>query len=318
MLQVASLTGIWGVSYIVWTVNLYIAHSIINYSRVKIASAAVVLSFIFLLGIWHFKHEEGDYAVAAIQTQTENLEKLADLNRRAGELGAKLAVWPELSGIQAAPKGDTSALIALASSQEQPAFATSFEDNTEPMPHNTAALFSARGESKRYFKRKPFGAEARVHLAGKIPIAVPIEGYRAGLNICFDSCYPNVMRDTVRLQGADIILLPNMDPVAPFGVIQAIHAAYTPFRAAELGVPIVRADISAYSMIVDGTGRIVAMAESGTEEVIVGKINLYRRTTLYLRWGDWFLYLCGAAALAGLLRSYLNRPYSKGDIKALL
>ncbi|MCH8273739.1 MAG: hypothetical protein IH851_03030 [Armatimonadetes bacterium] len=305
-LLVASAAGIWGVSFLVWAVNLLIAHAVAA-RRLRVAGAAALVPIALWAVPWSSEGREGDYTVAAIQTEAFELEDLARLNRRAGDLGADFAVWPELSGMVASPGGDTGALVALAAEEGQPPFATSFQDGVRPMPHNAAALFSGDGESARYLKRKPFGAESQMHRPGKQPVAIQTDQCKVGLNICYDTCFPHVMRDTVRRAGAEIILLPNMDPVSPRGVVQALHAAYTPFRAAELGVPIVRADITAHSMIVDGTGRILARAASGTEEVIVERVNLRRGQTLYLRLGDWFLYFCAAVAVAGLVRIRFGR-----------
>src|SRR5207244_4235868 len=135
-----------------------------------------------------------------------------------------------------------------------------------------AALFSRTGESRRYFKRKPFGGETQMHVAGSQAIAVPLDGRLIGLNICFDSCFPSVMRDTARL-GARVIVLPSMGPETPYGWIQAIHGAYTPFRSAELGIPIGRAEVTAFAMITDSSGRIVAQAPPGYRGPLVATVE---------------------------------------------
>lgn len=212
-----------------------------------------------------------------------------------------MVVWPELSATTAAPQGDTERLVEIAQQDGQAPFITTFEDDASPKPYNVAALFSKDGELARYKKRKPFGGERQLHAAGSKPASATVDGVTYGLNICFDSCFPSVMRDTASLDGVEVILLPTLDPIAPYGTMQAVHAAYTPFRAAELGIPIVRADITAYSMIVDARGVIVAEAGSGTTEVLIGTITPDSRNTIYRRFGDWFLYLCGLAAISGLI-----------------
>ena len=142
-------------------------------------------------------------------------------------------------------------------------------------------------------------------------MVVEHRGTKMGMNICFDSCYPAVMRATV-LEGAEVILLPTQDPRSPNGVIQAIHAAYTPFRSAELGVPIARTDMSAYSMLVNSHGDIVAQAGSGTEEVVTTSTALEPHGTVYKSLGDWFLYVCGGVLLWSALG--LRSARNRGDL----
>ena len=145
-----------------------------------------------------------------------------------------------------------------------------------------------------------------MHLAGTEPVVVRTPNGAMGLNVSYDSCFPAVMRETAQ-KAADIILLPTMDPISPNGAVQALHAAYTPFRAAELGIPIVRADITAYSMIVDARGWIVAEAGSGSEEIIHASVQPGLRRTMYMAWGDWFLFVCGLLALAPLIAAERSR-----------
>ncbi|HWA82115.1 MAG TPA: nitrilase-related carbon-nitrogen hydrolase, partial [Fimbriimonadaceae bacterium] len=152
-------------------------------------------------------------------------------------------------------------------------------------------------ESAWYFKRKVFGGESNMHTPGTVPVAVPWPGHPdLGLGICYDSCYPRMMADTAA-KGAGLIALPTIDPDATDCFIAAAHAAFTPFRAAESGISIVRADGIAYSQIVDNSGHIVAEMGPRREGFLVGSAPTDRRWTLYSLLGDWVLYLCGVYVL---------------------
>ena len=234
-LKLASLTGIWGVSALLWFSSLLVLLALRNPKwRWRSVAFFVVIGAISLVlpRVLVPKTSEPVTRVALVQTMSNDLDILSVLNRKAGALGAQLVIWPEMSGVSAAPAGDTTTLQKLSKQSGQPAFVTSFEDSLPGKPHNTAALFSNGHESARYFKRRPFGGEVSVHTpGGKAALAkweVPI-----GLNVCFDSCDPAVMRETAQLPGVGIIALPTQDPVAPGSVIQALHASYTTFRAAE-------------------------------------------------------------------------------------
>ncbi len=253
-MTMASFAGIWGVSFVVW-LTLFLLAKLVRrpagpwwpyYAWVGVVGLGI--AFVRLPAV-----RESGPLIGIIQTKSNSPAELASLNQRAGAMGARLVVWPELSGIMGAPLGDTTELRALSSRPAQPAFVTSFEDAHKPKPHNAAALFAIGAESQRYFKRKPFAAEQTLHESGADAVVakwkVPV-----GLNICFDSCYPWVLRDTV-LKGASFIALPTEDPPSKNGIVQALHSAYMPFRSAELGIAIYRADITAFSMVTGPDGK---------------------------------------------------------------
>jgi len=102
-----------------------------------------------------------------------------------------------------------------------------------------------------------------------------------------------------------VIALPTIDPETPHQFIAAMHAAFTPFRAAENGVTIARADGFAHSMIVGADGKIRFELASG--EGMGASAISFSKETLYKRLGDWFLYLCGLGFAVGLIRFRTNR-----------
>lgn len=294
-LMLASVGGIWLVSFAIWIVNLVLART--SWSWWWAVGVAIGLSQI-LSNAWLPAHGQ-KRTYAAIQSESVDLGELTKLHMQASGLGADVVVWPEFSALAIAARGTTD-LQDLARAEGSAPFVTTFRDDHRPLPHNAAALFSSSGESERYFKSKPFGAEKKMHAAGDRAVAAPLAGSgMVGLNICFDSCFPCVMRDTARL-GVDVLALPTIDPPSAHHFMAGMHNAYSPFRAAELGVPIVRADGYAFSSIVDARGRFVAEAPPG-EKVLLGDVRGNRRT-LYRVCGDWALYTGGVLFLVGLRR----------------
>jgi apolipoprotein N-acyltransferase len=307
-LKLSSVTGIWGVSFLIWGVNLWLATVPRKPSRLWIAPASAVVACIVVSAVVPFSSAPPDGPVIGVlQTMTNDLHELAATTELAATRGAQLVVWPELSSMAAAPRGDTRELKTLSSTPHEPAFITSFEDDATPKPHNTAALFYRGAESSRYYKRKPFAGEATMHQAGT-RAAIGNWDVPVGLNICFDSCHPSVLRDTADL-GANFIALPTEDPVSSGGVVQAIHAAYTPFRSAELGLSIARADITADSMITGADGRILVRMGGG-EGFVVSRVDK-PRMTVYRRLGDWFLYACLLATIYWIARSVVAKLASR-------
>jgi apolipoprotein N-acyltransferase len=106
------------------------------------------------------------------------------------------------------------------------------------------------------------------------------------------------------------LVLPSLDPDTPRGIAQALHGAWTPFRAAESGLPIIRSEITAWSQVTDARGRMIAEAPPGQGVVITGAIRPGQRWTFYRLAGDWFLGLAVVLALLGTRRDQISADAS--------
>lgn len=288
-MALASVTGIWGVSWMMWFSNFALGadrdQKGWKYVAPGLAGLALLCSVVFwrpggsLLGT--------DRLVAAVQTDNFGANEILPLNKSLVGKGVEVGVWPELSVTEL----DVNAIQEFAGSEGGYPVVASMHDGFAPRPHNMAVLIDQDGVRGRYFKRKPFGSEENEVTAGTRPVVVQTLSQNVGLNICFDSCYPAVMRDTANAGDPDLIALPTLDPASPNGFIQAAHAAFTPFRAAELGIPIVRAEATAHSMFVNGDGGIVEMLPAGYEGGVANSVGV-KRWTVYRQLGDWFLWVC--------------------------
>ncbi len=310
-LAVAAVGSIWAVTFLVWWTNASLAAWRLTRERRFVCAAAAPIA---LAGLLQGVRLVGAPASAdaadlvAIQTnETLALPAWRDLHlaasRADGDVAPDLVVWPELSATFLAPGGSDRLLRGLAAHPDAAPFVTTFP-TPGPDPErdfNTAVVFSADGVSAPYHKRHPYADEATFHAPGEAAVTVSCGGLYYGLAICFDSCFPATMRDCARTGTADdpaarpdVILLPTLDPPDHTGLIQAMHAASTPFRAAETGRPIVRADITAASMIVGPDGAILVEAPPG-ETVIRARTPLARRDPPALFVGDGVLYACVVA-----------------------
>ncbi|MBX3119256.1 MAG: carbon-nitrogen hydrolase family protein [Fimbriimonadaceae bacterium] len=284
---IAAVGGIWMISFFLWWVNLWLTVSVCGKSNVPafVASLLILVSAID----WRTEPSSNGIRVALIQTETLDRELIIPLHEKASSKGAGLVIWPEYSGAAMSPIGSVRGLKEI-SSNTTSAFVTTFSDDTGPLPHNVAVLFTNGEETGRYAKRKLFGSEAANHIPGSKPSAASLSTNRIGLNICFDSCFPWVMRDTAQIEGVNVIALPNLDPESPHHFLAAVHSAFTSIRAAELGMPIVRADVRAHSMIVNAWGQIIT--ECPPDEAVVASAVGPAHPTPARYLGDWFLYLC--------------------------
>ncbi len=294
-MMISTMGGIWLVSYVAWLINFAIVQSNKSW-RIPITAISIALL------LWKGQGSRplgiaipgtSIAAVAQFQDGSEDAMEAATqkLNHRT-----QFVVWPEFGGIMFAPRGDTSKLKEL--SRSTPAIVTSFPDDHSPLPFNVASVTNKGYESERYQKRKLFAGEKNMHTPGSKAVAVPLERVfgNVGLNICFDSCYPSVIRETAALPGVKVIALPTIDPESKNHFVAAMHAAYTPFRAAENGVSIVRCDGRFGSMFVNRYGNIETELKD-EQKATYGLLQPHRRWTPYQTLGDWWLYLSWLVAI---------------------
>lgn len=92
---------------------------------------------------------------------------------------------------------------------------------------------------------------------------------RIGLAICYDLSYTRVM-DRLVEQQAQTLIVPTMDLVEGGAYQHRLHARVAPLRAAEYGLAIFRVASSGVSQLVDGRGRVAAVAPAGADQVMLG------------------------------------------------
>jgi apolipoprotein N-acyltransferase len=329
VIQIASLTGIWGVAFLLWGVNAALADALLHRRVTKPALWLVGLAVAnALAGAFVLRPGTQDgpsLKVAAIQDWTgqesaadpaappppEEVPDAVALMREAAGSGAKLIVGTENGfGTTFRPNDPRDELNRLAA--ETGAYlVVGHEMPADPKPFNCASLIASDGSTLgTHHKIKLFLGERQMMQAGDQATAHETPFGRVGLLICFDSCFPQVFRQTVR-DGARIVAMPNYDPPTPRASLHHLHVALLPFRAVENRVAFVRADPNGRSFVMDPQGRIVAempLYRNGalTADVVLGDGH----GTLYTRFGDWFAYLCLAVSviLAGGRRPSASRP----------
>jgi len=132
--------------------------------------------------------------------------------------------------------------------------------------------------------------------AGVDPIVLEVAGLRMAAPICYEAILP----DTCRLFASPDLFV-NVTNDAWFGDSAAPyqHGMLAAARSTELGVPMIRSTYSGVSMIVEPHG--VIHSQTGLFEVTrkLAEVRSATFPTIYSRWGDWFVALCGLV-LGGL------------------
>ncbi|MBE9042372.1 apolipoprotein N-acyltransferase, partial [Oscillatoriales cyanobacterium LEGE 11467] len=114
---------------------------------------------------------------------------------------------------------------------------------------------------------------------------------RAIVGICYESAFPQHFRRQAAAGGEFILSAANNAHYAES--MPAQHHAQDVMRAIETDRPAVRATNTGYSAIVDPHGK--TLWQSGINTYQVRADTIYRRTTqtLYVRWGNWLVWMLG-------------------------
>jgi len=322
LIQIAALTGIWGVSFLLWWSNAALAQAIFCRRLMTAPLAVLVVALALALGYSAQalaqiqRSSTSSLRVAAVQEcSSGETAGLADhgepgaeegdreaLTRRAVARGARLVVWSEdCLGATFAPEARGDETMDLA--RELKAHLVVGYSAPGPIKSwNCAALVAPDGRVKGVHRKTHlFLGERQIREPGTAARAFDTALGRMGLEICFDNCYTDVTRRLVR-DGARLIAVPNYDPPTPHGILHRLHAAMLPFRAVENRVPIVRADANGCSQIVDATGRVVGQSPLYAPDALVGDVALGDGAeTLFTRVGDAFAYLSLLVVVLGAL-----------------
>jgi apolipoprotein N-acyltransferase len=185
--------------------------------------------------------------------------------------------------------------------------------------YNSAALFGPDGELKaRYDKVHlvPFGEyvpfqnilsfaskltrEVGDFLPGTERQPISIDGERLGIFICYESVFPNDVRQFAN-NGAQVFV--NISNDGWFGDTAAPvqHLNMARMRAMENHRWLLRDTNTGITAVIDPYGRVVMSARRGVQTDIDVPYTLESQTTFYTRHGDWFAYACAIITLALLL-----------------
>ena len=325
LIQIADVTGIWGVSFLLYFTNATIANAFLSRHKTdfrcpSIAPLAISMLLLFTAFVYsNFRlyqlQTTPNLRVAAVQAFEPNggngfadavssdATQRTALTRKAVQQGARLVVWSEENlGTDFQPDKTDDATRQLAR-QLRTTLVAGFIEERGRKQWNSAALVSPSGEVLGVHRKiHLYAGERATTTAGTTPTVVDSDHGKIGIAICFDTCWTNVLRDEAN-NGAQMVVMPNFDPPVPRGVVHYLHGAMLPFRAIENRVPIVRADPNGHSGVITAQGRVLEALPLQSAGVSVQNVTLGSgQGTLFSRWGEWLVWLCGAVIVGFALQ----------------
>jgi len=200
-------------------------------------------------------------------------------------------------------------------------------NSAEPDPENkkyfnSAVLIDAGGrEIVQYDKiyLLPFGEAVPSPLESVVPAfvgsysygknydLVPLGDAKAGIMICFESHFGELSRQYVK-NGADAIIeMTNDGYLGPTPVLRQ-HMANAVFRAVETNRPVLRVTNVGITAYITERGEVLDATQPYTEDTRVWAVAKSDGSqTFYVKYGDWFAWLCSIVTILLLTVCFLRR-----------
>ncbi len=332
LIQIASWTGVYGVSFLVVLFNISLVKG-----RAAVSIALSLGLAVFLYGQHRLDRLSEERSttpvrVSLLQGNIDQYKKwdaayVSDIEQTYSTLSAQasaerpqLIVWPETSVpgylLQEPPlrrwlvdvvrKSTTTHVVGTPVYHGHAAYNSAFV----LFPDGTLGEEYAKKHLVPFGEIVPWasvlGRFVRVlndlggFAAGELPAVVHAGPLRLGLNICYEAIFPDLVRRSVR-GGAEILINLTNDGWYMRTSEPWQHFVPNVFRAIENDRWLLRADNTGISGIVDPVGHIVAASPIFEKAVVNGTVYPRQALTFYSRFGDVFSFLCMVIVAVSLI-----------------
>ena len=319
ILQVASLTGPWGITFLLLlfpsavATALYLRSRNLPHATLVIGSALTILAAAILFGTIRLATSatpqtikigllDTDTVVFAkqpsdmqhlIQTYAEQAESLT-------HQGATIVVMPEKTGLLLNSNMQTiDPILQSAADRTGATLVLGVLHVIAPDAFNEARIYTPHQPITTYDKQHmlpPFESDLKpgtsLTMLSKTPAPI-------GVAICKDMDFIHPALDYGRA-GIDLLL----DPAWDFNIDRAWHGHIAIMRGVEGGYAIAHAAKYGFLTVTDDRGRILGETRTSTAPFasLVVDVPLRHDRTLFDRYGTWFPKLAGLLLLAAVLR----------------
>jgi apolipoprotein N-acyltransferase len=347
-LPLASVTGVWGVTFVVVAVNalLFLLVGRSGWGR-RTALAAGAAALILLPAAIPLPAATGrPLDVAVVQgnvplalahdrlLQSEVVgENHIRLNARLAADPPDLAVWPE-NALATDPTRDPALGAAVSGSIRRvgsPTLVGAIQEQADGRFANQVLYYSGTGQVLgRYVKEHlvPFGEyipypsvfgwtqRYRQGNADLVPghtrVLFRVDGIPVAAPICFENIFPGLIRRFVA-DGARLVVVSTNDSSFLYSPASREHVIMSQLRAVETGRWVVHGAISGESAIIDPHGRVVDRTGLFTATILRARVPTSTARTLYVRFGDWFPWACGLLVGGLVAATALRRRRTRRD-----
>ena len=332
LLQLASVTGPWGISFAVLlfpaalAVAWHLRRPEPTRARRILGVSLGAIALVLLCGAGRLassppsptvrvglvaSDEPDNVNMAAEGPETGRLLRAyADQAAKLVARGATVIVLPEKLG--AVSDSDPAGSDAILQSLADQTGATLVAGVIRVCPSsglNEARVFTPRAPVRTYDKQHMLPPFESKLIPGTALTLLP-ESKIQGVMICKDLDFTNPSRQYGKA-GAEVLLVPAWD----FDLDRWSHGHMAVMRGVEDGFGIVRAAKQGNLMVSDYRGRILGEARSDAAPfaTLLADVPEVRCETFYARWGDWFAWLALATAAVASMQMFRRRSIPDGS-----
>ena len=324
VLQIASITGIWGIDFLLLLFPAAIAVLFLPGTAVQKRNVAVAAGGILVaalgFGVYRLHEAVESPRVTVGLISTDARQTLFPRGAATVELvkqyaahipdmvsqGAQVVVIPEKIGlISGADLAQADSVMEAVAREQRITISVSFEHAPNL---NETRLYSPDGALEATYEKHHMLPPFESHLlpgTGRVVFERPSGKW--GMEICKDMDFPLLSRQYGN-DGAGLMLVPAYD----FVTDGWLHGRMAILRGVESGFSIARAPRQGILTVTDDRGQVLAERDTGSAPfaVLVASVPVRNERTLYDRAGDWFAWLnlvLAAVVLASVL-------YKRGSV----
>ncbi len=335
-LQLASLTGPWGMSFLLllFSSALAVGHSLRQTNRRQawriVGATAGILALVLGFGAVRLalpppnqqvkvgliaSDSPSNDGVAAEGAPTGRL--MRDYAREAESLaarGAQVIVLPEKLGVAVDPDTQTpDAILQSLAGKTGATIVAGLVQVSPPAKYNQARIYAPGVPVRTYNKEHMLPPFESNLTRGTALTLLPEQSGTWAVAICKDMDFTQPARQYGKT-GAGLLLVPAWD----FGLDRSWHGHIAVMRGVEDGYSIARAAKDGYLTVSDNRGRILAETPSDAAPfaTLLAEAPAAHDTTLYLLIGDWFAWLALVLLAFSFLRLVIKRSQREGRIQS--
>jgi apolipoprotein N-acyltransferase len=324
LIQVASITGIWGISFLLLlfsatTATLMTGTGSPSRRRALAVGVGALLLLVFVFGEWRLRAKPAgqsvtvtliakDVPMSTYLGPAEGALKLfadyANEISRVTPIETEVVVLPEKIGrIKENMLPQIDALFSAAARSTQSAIDLGLVRQGAEASYNSSRFYAADGTVVANYDKHHLLPGVEPEKPGIKRITLEQPGGRWGFQICKDMDFPQLSREYAGDE-ANLLLVPAWD----FQLDGWLHARMAVLRAVENGFALARCARSGLLTLADNRGRIIAEEQSGRDKFVSvsDRLAIPREKTLYSQTGDWFAWLCALSFVS--LLSYRLWP----------
>jgi apolipoprotein N-acyltransferase len=311
ILQIASVTGIWGISFSIFLFAATFA-VLLNpapaSAKIRLAtSVAIFLACIIGFGVWRLSSTPKDSStvkVALIASDSpENIlaktpaetqaifQRYADQMKPLAAQDVQVFVLPEHAGpVTDASQADLDAFLGQLAKQTGAFIAVGVDRVTPTVSWNQERLYSPQeGSVASYNKHHLLPSWENQFTPGVKRTVVSESSGIWGLEICKDMDFPQLSRQYSQ-ENVGLLLVPAWDFVddgwlhGRMAVLRGVESGFSIARSAKLGI----------LTATDDRGRILGERTTIGPSFATAVVSIPVRhdSTLYSHWGNWFAWVC--------------------------